>query len=296
MDAEAAREIILNAVRVTEKRWRTFDVHWNEIDEVFIRNGFEQGGFHFHKLFELLKQKNIGSINVLGSILDNFKGNTKYNREFAGSLRSNFYKELYNKKFGDNGFLFYECVLKYQKNNLGKPGYKMFSLLWYLLRCCNYLKANYDASFSKYIKIKYCAFAKLKNISDEQFLKISQEDWKDFLEKAKPWKELIGIGENTFDFIYGDIVEANFASGSFDFDSAIQKFFRVTGISKLITPFDKENSVNFLKKINLPYKIREINKGIYTYCSDTEKDEFGFCRYIKDCYKCNVFKICEKKL
>lgn len=45
MDAENAKEIILNAVKLTEPTWRGYDVHWGDIDEVFLSRAYDQMGF-----------------------------------------------------------------------------------------------------------------------------------------------------------------------------------------------------------------------------------------------------------
>lgn len=50
------------------------------------------------------------------------------------------------------------------------------------------------------------------------------------------------------------------------------------------------------KNIDLPFSLREINKGIYTYCSKTESENYGFCRNQNKCKMCNVQNICEMNL
>ena len=57
---------------------------------------------------------------------------------------------------------------------------------------------------------------------------------------------------------------------------------------------NRENVVNFLGQLDVPYTLREINKGIYTYCSETESVNFGFCRDKIRCKDCEVNEICEK--
>ena len=134
------------------------------------------------------------------------------------------------------------------------------------------------------------------NFPDRQFLDISDEDWHVLLDEVKPWRPLYGIGQNVFDFIFGDIVEARFVNDSHKFDSANQHFCRVTGIDDLIRPFDHDNTIQFLKKLGLPYTLREINKGIYTYCSKTEEVNFGFCRSKKKCFDCEVGNLCKLRI
>jgi hypothetical protein len=71
---------------------------------------------------------------------------------------------------------------------------------------------------------------------------------------------------------------------------------KVTGIYRLISPFDRETTMEFLKQLGLQYSLREINKGIYTYCSITEAHNFGFCRSQSKCQDCAVIDICNRNL
>jgi len=70
MNIEIAKRIILYVVKKTEWRWRQYDEHRDKIDEVFIRRGYEQGGFEAYKFAELLKQYDIFSIKKIGQILE----------------------------------------------------------------------------------------------------------------------------------------------------------------------------------------------------------------------------------
>ena len=65
---------------------------------------------------------------------------------------------------------------------------------------------------------------------------------------------------------------------------------KITGISKLIGDLNEKN----VKKLNLPYTLREVNKGIYIYCTKTELSNFGFCRNKTICKKCGISDICVK--
>jgi len=293
MDIEKAKTIITYVVNTTKKRWQQYDEKWEEIDEVFLARGYEQGGFEAWKFAEYLKRENIFSIEKLGLILVKYKGDIKYNRMFAGSLISPFYLDLKNGFYGDEGKKFYKCVSNFH----GKAGAWFWSKLWQLLVCCNYLKNNYNASFSCFLRKKFAEFFKVINIQDSDFLSMDEGLWKQFKKVKKPWKELYGIGENVFDFIVGDIVEAKFVKNSFKLDSANLYFLKVSGIDKLLNSnLSRENVINFLLRLNIPYSLREINKGIYTYCSETESGNFGFCRNKHKCSYCGINNICEKSI
>jgi len=292
MDLEKAKRIILYVVEKTKPRWDQYYEDWENIDEVFLRRGYEQRGFECWKFIELLKEQGICSINSIGQILDKLdeQKDRKYDRTFAGSLSSPLYQKMKNGECGIEGYKFYKCVENYK----GKGGMSFWQLLWWMLVCCNYLKNNYNGSFSYFLKRKYCEYKKISDITDSDFLNIPPGDWEQFKKDKKPWEELYGIGENVFDFIFGDIKQAKFVMNSFKLDSANMYFLETTGISKLIENLNRENVVNFLKKLNLPYTIREINKGIYTYCSETESQNFGFCRDRRKCDECKIHDICEK--
>lgn len=221
-----ACSIILHAVSTTERRWSQYHQSWNDIDRIFIKHDYEQGGFHIFKMVPLLEERGISSIKSLGSILSNYAGPKKYVRNYAGSLDSLFYTKLKAGKLGRIGLLFYECTNIFLTEKVGNPGAFFWRMIWQLLISCNFLNREYNSSFSKYIKFKYAEFMGENNVSDGQFLDISNEDWHVFLDKVKPWRPLYGIGQNVFDFIIGDIVEARFVKDSYKFDSANQHFYR----------------------------------------------------------------------
>lgn len=290
MNKDEAKKIIEYVVKKTQSRWREYQIHWKDIDEVFIQRGYEQGGFEAWKFAELLKEHGISTIEKIGQILNNYKGDTRYNQSVAGSYYSPFYEDMKNGVYGIEGEKFYKCVKEFK----GNRGFKFWKLLWYLLVCCNYLKNNYQSSFSYFLKKKYAEFKNKQIVSDEEFLRISCDDWEEFTCHTKPWKELSGIGENIFDFLVSDIVEANFAKDTYKLDSANIHFLKITGIYKLICKLEQKEVKRFLKKLSLPFTLREINKGIYTYCSKTEETYFGFCRKMEKCNQCEVNNICEK--
>lgn len=301
LNQKNARKIILNAVETTEPTWKQYNIKWEDIDYLFIQRGYEQGGFNTSKFSELLINENIFSINKIGSFLDHFNYNRTYNRDFAGSYESSFYKDLKNGKAGKEGKGFYSAVRNFKANK----GSHYYQLLWWMLVCCNNLKHKHDASFSIFLKTKYSKFNK-KSINDHEFLNISKDEWESFKE-SKPWNELLGIGENVFDFIMGDLVDNDekdleFVKDSYKLDDSNIRFLKVTGICK--EPYH-DKVVQYLMILELPYTIREINKGIYSYCSKTALEEVengvymvdpknhGFCHPDR-CDKCNVKEICEK--
>ncbi|MBF0527762.1 MAG: hypothetical protein HQK55_00550 [Deltaproteobacteria bacterium] len=296
MNEKEAKLIIKYVVEITEPRWKQYDQHWKNIDKIFILHGYEQGGFEFFKFAPLLENKNILTINKLGGIIDSFEGENKYNRTFAGSLTAQFYIDLQNNKYGLHGNELFSSINFFFQKRLGKPGPWFWRTIWQMLICCRYLKNNYSSSFSRYLFIKYQNYSKKREVNDDTLLSLSSEDWERFKKIAKPWKDLYGIGENVFDFILGDIVEANFASSSFKLDSANEYFFKVTGISHLIPTLNRDTVIVFLKKLGMRYNLREINKGIYTYCSETESKNYGFCRSRIKCRHCKVNSICKQAL
>ena len=242
MNTEQVKKIIDHVVEKTKPRWKQYDEDWDKIDEVFIRRGYEQGGFETWKFAELLKNQDIFSIEKIGLILDEYKGNTKYDRAFAGFLKDSFYKNMTNGVYGEEARKFYKCIEDFK----GKSGAWFWNKLWQMLLCCNYLKNEYRGSFSYFLKKKYADFKNIPTISNDDFLKISLDEWEEFKGAKQPWKELSGIGENVFDFIIGDIKEAEFVRISYKLDSANLHFFKVTGISRLIKNLNRENVVSFL--------------------------------------------------
>ena len=159
-----------------------------------------------------------------------------------------------------------------------------------MLICCNYLKNIYNGSFSYYLKSKFADFKGITDISDEKFRNISVNEWEEFLKKEKPWEELYGVSFNVFDFIMGDVVELKFVINSYKLDSANEHFLQVTGLLK--APLYRNDVIKYLKQLGLHYTLREINKGLYSYCADTVK-EYQFCHKEK-CTICGINNICEK--
>ncbi|MBE0673357.1 MAG: hypothetical protein IH591_01725 [Bacteroidales bacterium] len=295
MDREKAKKIIRNAIEVTKPRWSQYDESWKNIDSVFISRGYEQQGFQLYKMRPVMEKLNIFSIESVGGIILNYPKQKNYNRVVAGSLTSEFYQDLQRGVCGREGILFAEAIRIFLNDKLGNPGQTFWKLLYMMLQGCAYLRQNYSSSFGRYILSRYAGFSSRNEISEIDFLNIHVTEWEQFLVTAKPWKELMGIGPNVFDFLFGDIVEAQFVENSYKFDSSNQHFLKVTGISRLIVPFDREATTQFLKALDLPFNLRQINKGIYTYCSRTESDNYGYCRDHLECRKCSVNPICAKE-
>ena len=289
MNKENARKIILNAVNTTKPTWSKWDVHWENIDEIFLSRAYDQLGFDNWLFVDFLNKYNMYSIEKIGSILDGTKFERKYNRELAGSLNSPFYQDMKNGTYATEGKGFYKSVEEFN----GGKGAAYFKLLWYMLEACNYIKVNHNASFSDYLKSQYADYKNIKNISEDKFFKISVKEWEEFKQHKKPWNELYGVGPNVFDYIMGDIVELKFVKDSYKLDSANEMFLEKTGIIKS-SELNQTNAVKFLSDLNLPYTLREINKGLYTYCSKLHCDKYCFCRNPLKCQECNVNDICEK--
>ena len=296
MDKFKAKTIIQNAVEFTKPRWSQYSESWKNIEIIFILRGYEQLGFELFKMEPVLKDLGILSIDSLGGILLKYPNKRSYTRKFAGSLTSEFYLALQKGSSGIEGNLFAEAVQTFLDKKIGNPGMAFWKLLYQMLQACSYLKQNYSSSFAKYMISKYASFTSNPDISEFDFLNMTVPEWELFLLKTKPWRELMGIGPNVFDFIFGDIIEAHFVKNSYKFDSSNQHFLTVTGIAQLIVPFDRETTVTFLKNLYFAASLREINKGIYTYCSKTEAPKYGYCRRLSKCQYCNVFYICDKIL
>jgi hypothetical protein len=92
----------------------------------------------------------------------------------------------------------------------------------------------------------------------------------------------------------GDFVELKFVNESYKLDSANERFLETTGIVDK-SRMNHENVKKYLLGLNLPYSLREINKGLYCYASKLGKDNYGYCRTSKKCESCSVNDICEKK-
>jgi hypothetical protein len=297
MDSNTAYRIIHHVVQTTRPRWLQYNESWHDIDQIFIRRGYEQGGFQMFKFFPLLEERGISSINSLGTILEYTPHpNSIYNRGYAGSRDAQFYMELKKGQHGNAGVSMYDAVTTFLDHRIGNPGRFFWRMIWQLLVSSYDLKTKYYASFSKYLLDTYARFSRRQYISEEEFLSISTDEWELYKKEQKPWKKLYGIGENTFDFIVGDIVEATFAQNSYKFDSTNQFFLRVTGISDLIIPFDRDNTIRFLNCLKLPFTLREINKGIYTHCSRTGSVSLGYCRSLSHCKHCGVSDCCCQRI
>jgi len=299
MNKENAEKIIDYVATRTKPRWKEWIyMSYSKLDEIFIPRGYEQGGFSAPAFFELLREKKIASIRDVGSILDNYQGGIKYSRERKGSLESPFYQDLKRGVHGNNGIVFYRCVNKFLNDAVGNPGGWFWVKLWQMLICSHHLKQDYNSSFKFYLKKQYCKFKNISKISDTDFCNITPNDWRQFMEKAYPWDELYGIGENVFDYLVRDIKEFKFAKDSFKLDAANIHFFKITGISELFESDSRDCIIKFLKELNIDHKysVKEINAGMYTYCSETEKENYGFCRNIEKCTECKVYSICEKNL
>jgi hypothetical protein len=291
-----AKAIILNAVEITKPRWSQYDESWKNIDDIFIYRGYEQQGFQLFKMRPVLEKLNIFSIDKLGTILSEYPFPKNYSRDFACNLTSPFYSDLEKGVCDHVGESFVEAVRIFLDEKIGNPRRTFWKLLYQMLQGCAYLKQNYSSSYGKYILSKYASHNNREYVSENDFLKTTVSDWEYFLTKARPWSDLVGIGPDVFDFMLGDIVEAKFSKNSYKFDSSNEHFLIVTGISKLIVPLNRDATSNFLNGLGLAFSLREINKGIYTYCSRTESDKYGYCRDLSKCFDCNVNNICEKEI
>lgn len=291
MDSENVKEIICNAVKTTEPTWSTWGVHWNELDEVFLARAYDQLGFDDWIFVNFLRDNDILSIKKIGSILDKGCFERRYDREIAGGLEMPFYIFLKKGVFGKEGIGFYNSVRDFD----GGKGAAFWKLLWQMLVCCNYLKKNYKSSFVYYLKEKYVEHENLDKVTDDNFFHMTQEEWDSFKENKKPWNELYGVGLNVFDYIMGDVLELGFVKNSYKLDSANQRFLTITGIFEC-DPKDLDHGevVDFLSELDLPYSLREINKGLYAYCSKLGCDKYCFCREPEKCDECKVNNICKQ--
>ncbi len=296
MNKAHARQIVLNAVATTEPRWRQFAQSWKDIDIIFIRHGYEQQGFRFFRFAPFLSGRGILSIDALGSVLHDGQVTSPYNPSYAKGMNAEFYRQLQDGAFGPSGELFQQATGLFKEQESRNCGRFYWKLLWYMLQACAYLRQQHESSFAHYIINQYADFARHPNLSEAEFLCITDDDWLTFLHTVRPWKNLKGIGPNVFDFIFGDIVEAQFARDSYKFDSANEHFLTVTGIASLISPLQRGTAIQFMRSMELPYSLREINKGIYTYCSLTEAENYGYCRRASKCNQCAALDICERHL
>lgn len=193
--------------------------------------------------------------------------------------------------YGEEGENFYKSVASFD----GRKGAAFWKLLWQMLVCCNHLKNNYNSNFAYFLKNKYAEFKGIKGINDEEFLALSQEEWDEFKETKKPWDALYGVGLNVFDYIMGDVEEFEFIKNFYKLDSANQRFLTITGIFDCKPhELNHKEAVEFLSGLNLPYTLREINKGLYSYCSKLGCDKYCFCRDPDKCIECKVEDICRQ--
>ena len=291
MDIYDAKKIICNAVEKTEPTWSSWGVHWEELDEIFLTRAYDQLGFDDWIFASHLRDNNILSIEKIGGILNNGNFNRKYDREISGSLDAPLYLFMKKGVYGIEGENFYKSV----ENFDGRKGAAFWKLLWQMLVCCNYLKNNYNSNFATYLKKMYAEYKNVKKISDKDFLSMSQMEWDEFKETKKPWNDLYGVGLNVFDYIMGDVLELELVKNSYKLDSANKRFLTVTGIFKCRPDeLDHQEVLNYLTKLNLPYPLRAINKGLYSYCSKLGCDKYCFCRNPEKCLECNVYNICER--
>ena len=304
MDIEKARKIIHHVVSSTVRRWRQYETSWKEVDELFIKRGYEIGGFEAWKFAEALKKAGIFSISELGKILPPELKSKTYDRNFAGSLNSEFYLRAKEGEYGEKGRKFYLTVESFLKSD-AKKGQSFWRLLWFMLQSCSFLEKNFRGSFKVYLleKFRQIFYSEIEDFTEleKAFFSLNYDEYSKFKKFILKERNLPGIGPNMFDYILADIKELAFANEIIKLDSSNKSFFKVTGIGKLFdfNPNQKEEEIkekirNFFKSLDLPYTVREINKGIYTYCSKTEGDKFGFCLSKDKCSSCKVSEFCEK--
>lgn len=295
MDRATAATLIDHAVKTTASRWRQYDQHWAQIDRAFVARGYEQQGFQSPKFVELLESRGVGTIAELGRILTDADP-TKYDRTHAGGVDSPFYALLRDSQRGPVGKAFHDAVVEFLEEKRGKKGSSFWRLLWLMLRACRYLRAEHGSSFGSYLLARYRDHAGRPEATDRDLLGLDVDAWRAFVASTKPWKPLPGVGENVFDFLVGDLAEARFAGASYKLDTANEHFLTVTGIQDLIGSLERQDVIAFLEGLELTWTLREINKGLYTYCSVTEALHFGFCRSALDCGRCEVRGHCEQRL
>jgi hypothetical protein len=297
MTIECAKQIIQNAVTVTKPRWETYGVRWRDADRVFLLRAYEQGGFEVYTFIPLLDDEGIGSIPKLGGILKHKKPPHKaYARSFSGNLASPFWQAMKRGEFGTDGRKFAQCVERFLLERPGRPGAFFWRQMWNMLIACSFLDQHGQGSFAVYLKMRLARYANRSGVTDADLLDMSPEAWQTFVAIDKPYREIQGVGPNVFDFLMGDMEDARFAKDCYKFDAANQHFLNVTGIGDLITPFDREGVIRFIRSLNLLFTLREINKGVYTYSSETEARNYGYCRSLSKCLGCNVRKLCMRRL
>ena len=297
MTINKSKQIIHHAVTITKPRWLTFVMRWKDADRVFLLRAYEQGGFEAYKFVELLDQEGIGSIQEVGKILGVAQGLSKsYSRPLAGSLDAPFWLEMAQGKYAENGRKFARCVGRFLKEKPGKPGAFFWRQVWNMMNACAFFNRASCGSFAEYLKRKLADACGRTTVSDAEFLNVPSDTWRLFVEKGKPYKDILGVGENVFDFLMGDFDDARFSRDCFKFDASNSHFLKVTGISDLIAPFDRDHTIAFIRSLDLPYTLREVNRGIYAYSSETEAKHYGFCRSSAKCAVCRVKTLCNKRL
>ena len=291
-----AERIICHAVKTTEWRWRQYTKHWRDIDQIFLQHGYEQQGFEMFKFAPLIDKHGCYSIAALGGILREDES-TAYDRQYAGGFESPFYAALQRGERGKAGRSLHAAIVEFHESGVGRPGRFFWRLIWHMLVSCRYLSDHHGGSFRQYILEKFGSFIGKTSATDEELLTASPTHWSAFLRKMQPWKPLHGMGPNVFDFLFGDIVEGQFANASYKLDSANEHFLRVTGIAELIGELERDRVIEFLRTLETGYTLRQLNMGLYTYCSRTESEHFGFCRSLSDCHeRCGVSDICAKRI
>lgn len=91
---EGAKRLINYVVKTTKVRWLQYNEKYTDLDEIFIRRGYEQKGFECWKFIKILNSRDIRGIDDLGAILTDYDYNGKYERDIAGSLNGSFYQHL----------------------------------------------------------------------------------------------------------------------------------------------------------------------------------------------------------
>ncbi|MGB6866132.1 MAG: hypothetical protein WBE11_10615, partial [Candidatus Aminicenantaceae bacterium] len=140
MNIKKAETMIDYVVTTTKPLWELWiNLSYEDLDEIFLKSAYEQGGFAATAFYMLLKDEGIGSIKDVGLILRDYEGEKKYVREKKGSLESPFYRDLEKGVYGHNGKIFYKCVNKFLSEKWGNPGRFFWAKLWQMLVCCAHL-------------------------------------------------------------------------------------------------------------------------------------------------------------
>jgi len=290
-----AKQIIKAIFRETKPTWEKWMTPYRELDYTFLKRGYEQLGFDCDNFVNnFLSKYGIGEIEKIGKIIKNLgyiEDNYKYQRDFSGAIDAPFYSKLKQGKAGEEGILFYRAVRDFL-NSETRKGASFWRLLWCMLVSCQFLNKNYRGSFRLFVINKLSEFYS-KTFSDTTFKNLSILEWKKFL-STKPWQFLLGIGPNTFDYIFRDTPELTFAKGTFKLDTSNIKFLNITGIWDLR---DKSLSgkrkvyKELLNRICEDIPISEVGKAIYAFSA---KGGRNLCNPPKACSTCIVESICLK--